>query len=68
LISLEVHATLLALCASLWVVLQVRLLNRLTEVINFWMGEVGPDGNPQVKRTIEEARAQFPDCAFTGTL
>jgi hypothetical protein len=47
----------------------VRLLNRLTEVINFWMGEVGPDGQRigEVK-TLEEARAQFPDCQFTGAL
>ncbi|KAF6260226.1 plastid and cyanobacterial ribosomal protein-domain-containing protein [Scenedesmus sp. NREL 46B-D3] len=47
---------------------KVRLLNRLTEVINFWMGEPGPDGTPSVKRSIEEARAEFPDCAFAGTL
>lgn len=46
----------------------MRLLNRLTEVINFWMGEATPDGTPQIKRTIDEARAQFPDCSFAGTL
>ncbi|WIA22076.1 hypothetical protein OEZ85_004419 [Tetradesmus obliquus] len=47
---------------------KVRLLNRLTEVINFWMGEAGPDGAPLAKKSIEEARAQFPDCSFAGTL
>jgi len=35
----------------------VLLLNRLTEVINFWQ-----DGD--TKHSIEEARAYFPDCVF----
>ncbi|KAF5828352.1 plastid and cyanobacterial ribosomal protein-domain-containing protein [Dunaliella salina] len=35
----------------------VLLLNRLTEVINFWQ-----DG--EQKHSIEEARAYFPDCVF----
>lgn len=35
----------------------VMLLNRLTEVINFWQ-------DSESKHTIEEARAYFPDCAF----
>ncbi len=46
-------------------------LCRLTEVINFWMGptvEANPDGSPATPRTIEEARAAFPDCSFAGTL
>lgn len=50
---------------------KIRLLNRLTEVINFWMGptvEANPDGSPATPRTIEEARAAFPDCSFAGTL
>lgn len=34
------------------------LLNRLTEVINFWQDE-------QAKHTVEEARAAFPDVAFS---
>lgn len=36
---------------------KVILLNRLTEVINFWQQE-------PAKPTIEQARATFPDCAF----
>jgi 30S ribosomal protein 3 len=60
----------LALEARPWIsdLDKVGLLNRLTEVINFWMGDPAPDGTPQIKRSIEEARAQFPDCSFAGTL
>lgn len=37
---------------------KVQLLNRLTEVINFWQqGTARP--------TVDDARAEFPDCAFT---
>ena len=36
---------------------KVILLNRLTEVINFWQAE-------DTKHTVEEARQKFPDCAF----
>jgi 30S ribosomal protein 3 len=36
---------------------KVILLNRLTEVINFWQDE-------QKKHTVEEARAMFADCSF----
>mmetsp|Transcript_5259 Transcript_5259/g.11525 ORF Transcript_5259/g.11525 Transcript_5259/m.11525 type:complete len:320 (-) Transcript_5259:430-1389(-) len=38
---------------------KVILLNRLTEVINFWQDE-------KTKHTAEEARSAFPDCAFTS--
>lgn len=36
---------------------QILLLNRLTQLINFWQDE-------SVKRTVEEARQEFPDCVF----
>lgn len=36
---------------------RIILLNRLTQLINFWQDE-------EVKHTVEEARAEFPDCAF----
>jgi 30S ribosomal protein 3 len=38
---------------------KIVLLNRLTEVINFWQ-------NDDQKPTIEQARAAFPDCSFTS--
>lgn len=38
---------------------KVILLNRLTEVINFWQEE-------ESKHSTEEARAAFPDCTFSG--
>lgn len=38
---------------------KVVLLNRLTQIINFWQDEA-------VKHTMEEARANFPDCSFSG--
>ncbi|GLC33607.1 hypothetical protein PLESTB_000094800 [Pleodorina starrii] len=36
---------------------RIILLNRLTQLINFWQDE-------EIKHTVEEARAEFPDCAF----
>ncbi len=36
---------------------KVILLNRLTEVINFWQQD-------QAKPSIDQARASFPDCSF----
>jgi hypothetical protein len=44
---------------------------RLTDIINFWMGasaEPVPDGTPAARPTIEDARANFPDCTFAGGL
>lgn len=38
---------------------KVILLNRLTEVINFWQDEA-------TKHSIDEARSSFPDCGFAG--
>jgi len=38
----------------------VLLLNRTTEVINFWQEE-------GVKHTLSEAREKFPDCEFIGS-
>lgn len=39
------------------------LLNRVTEVINFW--QEGQD-NPGGAYTVEDAKAMFPDCSFMG--
>eukprot|EP00775_Hariotina_reticulata_P001251 gene1251-1591_t len=50
---------------------KILLLNRLTDVINFWMGantEAAEDGTPATHPTIDEARATFPDCTFAGGL
>lgn len=54
---------------------RIVLLNRLTEVINFWQeavageGEEGTEGGEQQPRpTIDEARTMFPDCSFTGAV
>lgn len=38
---------------------KVLLLNKTTEVINFWQDE-------EKKHSLEEAAAQFPDCKFQG--
>lgn len=38
---------------------KIILLNQATEIINFWQ-----DNEP--KKTVEEARAAFPDCTFQG--
>ncbi|CAK0781444.1 hypothetical protein CVIRNUC_005375 [Coccomyxa viridis] len=38
---------------------KVLLLNKTTEVINFWQDE-------EKKHSLEEAQAQFPDCKFQG--
>jgi len=50
---------------------KVELLNRLTMVINFWTGvaEYDEAGNPVGETkppSIDEARAEFPDCTFMG--
>ena len=38
---------------------KVLLLNKTTEVINFWQDE-------EKKHSLEEAQAAFPDCKFQG--
>eukprot|EP00210_Caulerpa_lentillifera_P007195 g6885.t1 len=38
---------------------QVCLLNRVTEVINYWQ-------EGETRHTLEEARSTFPDCVFMG--
>jgi len=45
---------------------RVALLNRLTEVIIFWQSSEVPEGGVAQPPTIEEARAMFPDCSFSG--
>jgi 30S ribosomal protein 3 len=35
------------------------LLNRLTEVINYWQEQ-------ETKHTLDEAKAAFADCSFIG--
>ncbi|KAI8473291.1 MAG: plastid and cyanobacterial ribosomal protein-domain-containing protein [Monoraphidium minutum] len=66
-----------ALEAKPWITDRDRivLLNRLTEVINFWQesvaaeGEEGAaEGEQQPRPTIDEARGAFPDCSFTGAV
>ena len=39
---------------------RVLLLNRTTEVINFWQDE-------GAKHSVEEAREKFPDCVFSSS-
>ena len=39
---------------------KVLLLNRTTEVINFWQDE-------EQKHSISEAQERFPDCKFLGS-
>ena len=38
---------------------KIELLNKTTEVINFWQDE-------ETKHTIDEARSEFGDCLFMG--
>lgn len=66
-----------ALEAKPWITDRDRivLLNRLTEVINFWQEsvaaegeEAGAEGEQQPRPTIDEARGVFPDCSFTGAV
>lgn len=39
---------------------KVLLLNKTTEVINFWQDE-------EKKHTLQEAQEKFPECKFQGT-
>lgn len=65
-----------ALEAKPWITDRDRivLLNRLTEVINFWQesvsaeGEEAAEGEQQPRPSIDEARGAFPDCSFTGAV
>ncbi len=41
---------------------KIALLNRVTEVINFW---TPPEGGEQ--NTCDQAKAKFTDCSFVGT-
>ena len=41
---------------------KIAMLNRVTEVINFW---TPPEGEEQ--NDTDQAKAKFPDCDFTGT-
>lgn len=38
---------------------KVLLLNKTTEVINFWQDD-------EKKHSLEEAQEKFPDCKFSG--
>ena len=51
----------LLLQAKTWVDENVRihLLNRTTEVINYWQDE-------EKRPTLKEAQEKFPDCTFMG--
>jgi 30S ribosomal protein 3 len=62
-----------ALEAKPWITDRDRivLLNRLTEVINFWQDTVAAEGenaDAAPRPTIDEARGMFPDCSFTGAV
>lgn len=67
-----------ALEAKPWITDRDRivLLNRLTEVINFWQETVAFEAEEggaaaaeqQPRPTIDEARTMFPDCSFTGAV
>ena len=41
---------------------KISMLNRVTEVINFWTPQEGQEQN-----STEQAKAKFQDCGFTGT-
>merc|ERR1739841_497127 len=41
---------------------KIAMLNRVTEVINFWTPQEGQEQN-----STEQAKAKFQDCGFTGT-
>jgi 30S ribosomal protein 3 len=64
-----------ALEAKPWITDRDRivLLNRLTEVINYWQDQVAAEGengaaDAQPRPTIDEARSTFPDCSFAGAV
>ena len=39
---------------------KIILLNKTTEIINFWQ-------DSEVKKTVAEAKEAFPDCTFQGS-
>ncbi|UPR03287.1 plastid-specific ribosomal protein 3 [Chloropicon primus] len=41
---------------------KIAMLNRVTEVINFWTPQEAQEQN-----TTDQAKAKFPECGFTGT-
>jgi hypothetical protein len=53
---------------------RIVLLNRLTEVINYWQDAAGGGAGPaegaaeQARPTLDDARSMFPDCSFAGAL
>lgn len=57
---------------------KILLLNRLTEVINFWQepaaaaaeggAEGAAEGEAAAKPDVDEARRAFPDCVFAGAV
>ena len=47
-------------CALSWCRDKVLLLNKTTEVINFWQDE-------EQKHSLTEAQERFPDCKFSGS-
>jgi hypothetical protein len=59
------------MCAVLTLLPARMLPAALPQVINFWTGvqEYDANGQPLAESkppTIEEARAEFPDCVFMG--
>jgi 30S ribosomal protein 3 len=63
-----------ALEAKPWITDRDRivLLNRLTEVINYWQDAAGEgEGEGEgagARPTLDDARGAFPDCGFAGAL